>query len=411
MKTVEEALEIILAQTLRRSEERVPLLDSVGRILSEGIASDIPLPPFDNSAMDGYAVRAEDVAGATPETPVTLRLIADIPAGVQPTETIVPGTAARILTGAMMPSGADAVVMQEETRPGENASSIAVLEAVKPEQHVRLTGEDVACGEVILRAGARIRPQEIALLATVGKANVPTIRPPRVAVVSTGDEVVEIEEGVAPPPGKIRNSNQAVLAALVGQSGGTLHSLTHIPDDPEATENAIRILSHPETGADVIVTAGGVSVGDRDYVKPALEKLGTLELWRVAMKPGKPLAFGSVGDTLFFGLPGNPISAMVTFLLFVRPVLRKMAGYPETEWSLPSVTATVTEAIPHFPGRREYIRAHLSRSPEGGYHAEPTGGQGSSTLHSLHRANALLIVPEASEGVEPGEKLMALWFD
>ncbi|HZO91788.1 MAG TPA: gephyrin-like molybdotransferase Glp [Chthonomonadaceae bacterium] len=406
MFTVEEALEAILRSARRLPSERVPLLESLGRVLAEDIAADINVPPFDNSAVDGYAVRAADTAGATPEAPVLLRTLADVPAGELARETVTEGTAARVMTGAPMPPGADAMVMVEDTRPA-GAGQVAILEAAQPNQHIRQAGEDVRRGEVVLRAGACIRAAEIAMLATMGRASVPTVRPPRVAVISTGDEVVDIEEGVAPPPGKIRDSNRYALAALVREAGAVLHSITHIPDDLAATEAALRACADPVGGADVLVTAGGVSVGDRDFVKPALERLGRLDLWRVAMKPGKPLAFGSIGKALFFGLPGNPVSAMVTFELFVRPALWKMAGRDESELARPQVQAVVLEDVPHAPGRREYVRA-VTATEGGRFVTRPTGAQGSGILHSMTRANSLLIVPQDSPGIPAGETATVL---
>ena len=407
MRTVEEALETILVSVYRLPEERVPLLEAVGRVLEEEVEADIDVPPYTNSAVDGYAVRAADTAKATADSPVILRTLADIPAGVVSSEPVTAGAAARIMTGAPVPPGADAIVMVEETQPTEDGR-VAIREEAQAGQHIRHQGEDVARGTVVLSAGARLRAAEIAMLATMGRATVPTVRPARVAVISTGDEVVEIEEGVPPPPGKLRNSNLYALAALVQEAGAVVHSRTHIPDDPETTEAALRACADPETGADVIVTAGGVSVGDRDFVKPALERLGRLDLWRVAMKPGKPLAFGSIGKTLFFGLPGNPVSAMVTFELFVRPALWKMAGVAESDLSRPQIRAVVAEAIPHIPGRREYVRALTTTTPDGGFVTQATGAQGSGILRSMTLANSLLILPEDSSGVAAGDTVTVL---
>jgi molybdopterin molybdotransferase len=297
----------------------------------------------------------------------------------------------------------------EDTRRAD-AGTVAILEAAQTGQHVRRAGEDVPKGTDVLRIGTFLRAAEIAMLATMGRAAVPTFRPARVAVVTTGDEVVEIEEGVAPPPGKIRNSNRYALAALVREAGAVVHSLTHIPDELEATRAALRACADPQTGADLIVTAGGVSVGDRDFVRPALEELGTLELWRVAMKPGKPLAFGSIGDTLFFGLPGNPVSAMVTFELFVRPALWKMAGRADAELARRQVPARLLEPIAHVPGRREYVRA-VTTVQDGQFLTRPTGAQDSGILRSMTLANSLFIIPEEAAGVAAGETVTALLLD
>ncbi|HZT42829.1 MAG TPA: gephyrin-like molybdotransferase Glp [Chthonomonadaceae bacterium] len=403
MRTVEEALEAILGRVKRLPVARVALLDSLGRVLAEDVAADIAVPPFDNSAVDGYAVRAADITGARPESPVRLRTLPEVPAGALATKPVLPGTAARIMTGAPVPPGADAIVMVEDTRSA--GESIEILQAAQPGQHVRYAGEDVTPGSVVLRAGTLIHAAEIAMLATMGRATVPTFRPARVAVLSTGDEVVDIEEGVAPPPGKIRNSNGYALAALVREAGAEVRTRLHISDDLDATEAALR--QCVEAGADAIVSAGGVSVGDRDFIKPALERLGRLELWRVAMKPGKPLAFGSIGEILFFGLPGNPVSALVTFELFVRPALGKMAGRQEEDLKRPVVQAVVTEPVAHVPGRREFVRA-VTTAEGGRFLTRPTGAQVSGILHSMLGANSLLVIPEDSSGLTPGQTAAVL---
>ncbi len=418
MLSVEQALAQILEAVPVLNVEAVPLLDSLGRTLAEDVFADIAQPPFDNSAVDGYAVRSEDVETAGVESPVVLTCIADIPAGAWPKIVVEPGQCARIMTGAPLPLGADSVIMVEDTARavGGEGEHIAMRSSLQAGEHVRYAGEDVKTGERVLAGGTSIHAAQIGLLAAMGKRQVPTVRLPRVAVISTGDEVVELAEGMIPEPGKIRNSNSYALAALVRESGAELHSRLHIPDDLEATLAALRQCAKWEEneagenahgGADVIVTAGGVSVGDRDFVKPALETLGTLDLWRVAMKPGKPLAFGRIGRTLFFGLPGNPVSAQVTFELFVRPCLLKMAGRPNAEWQRPQVEAELTEAITHTPGRREYLRGHTFWQ-NGRFVAQPLGGQSSANLQSLSRANSLLIVPEQATEMRAGQQISVL---
>ena len=413
MLSVEQAQARILAAAPVLTTEATPLLDSLGRTLAEDVTADIPQPPFDNSAVDGYAVRSEDVEGANEETPVVLACVADIPAGAWPDIVVEPGQCARIMTGAPLPLGADSVVMVEDTiviKKGE-PERVAMRVAAQAGEHIRYAGEDVQTGDRVLEKGTPIRAAQIGLLAAMGRQQVQTVRLPRVAVISTGDEVVELEMGSLPPPGKIRNSNSYALAALVQESGASLHSRLHIPDDLEATLTAMMQCAKQnadnETGADVIVTAGGVSVGDRDFVKPALEMLGTLDLWRVAMKPGKPLAFGRIGHTLFFGLPGNPVSAQVTFELFVRPCLLKMAGRPESEWQRLQVEAELMETIAHTPGRREYIRGY-THWQNGHFVAQPLSGQSSANLQSLSRANSLLIVPEQATEIRAGQLITAL---
>lgn len=401
MLSVEEALVAILQRAPRLPEERIALPDSLGRVLAEDVAADIPVPPFTNSAVDGYAVRAEETAGANAAEPVLLPTAGALPAGSEARERLQPGTAARIMTGAPVPEGADSIVMIEDTRSAD-PGHVAILEAAQTGQHIRMSGEDMPLGATALRAGTRIRSAEIAMLATMGRPFASVYRPARVAVISTGDELVPSEEGVVPPQGKIRDGNLYALAALVRESGAAVHSMTHIPDDLKATEDALRLVSDPETGADVIVSAGGVSVGDRDFVKPALEALGELTLWKVAVKPGKPLAFGRIGKTLFFGLPGNPVSAMVTFELFVRPALRKMAGHAGTDLGRPQVRALLMEDVRHTPGRREYVRA-VTTTQDGRFVTQTTGAQGSGILHSMTLANSLLVVPEDSPGLSAGD--------
>jgi molybdopterin molybdotransferase len=387
------------------------LLETPGRVLAEEIVADIDVPPFDNSAVDGYAVRAEDTAGATPETPVVLPAANPIMAGLSgESEALQPGTARRIMTGAPLPYGADAVVMVEDTRPVQEGheGAVAILERAQPDQHVRRAGEDVARGETVLQPGVAIRAAEVAMLATMGRARVSVYRAPRVAVLSTGDEVVEIEQGKPPPPGMIRNSNRYALEALAREAGAQVVRVEHLPDDLEATVEVLRSCADPVGGVDAIVSAGGVSMGDRDYIRPALQRLGTLELWRVAMKPGKPLAFGTLGNVLFFGLPGNPVSAFVTFELFVRPALRRMAGNTPTDRM--TVPAELTASVAHGPGRREYVRA-VTTIKQGRFMTQPTGAQGSGILRSMTLANSLLIVPTESEGLQAGDTVNVLLID
>ncbi len=424
MLTVEEALGRILEAATVLPSERVGLLESLGRVLAEDVFADISNPPFDNSAVDGYAVRAEDTAGATSERPRSLRSIGEVPAGSVAAERVTAGACIRIMTGAPLPDGADAVVMVEDTRA--TGTEVAILEEARHGDHVRRAGEDIREGARVLTAGALIGPAEVAMLAAMGQVRVACVRKPRVSVLSTGDEVVEITE--RPGPGQIRNSNGYALSALVREAGAELHSMRHVRDDDRETEDSFREVvegipavetaatstqSPPArtaegpgrrpaptanrdtidvrgSSADVIVTSGGVSVGDRDFVKPVVERIGALDLWRVKMKPGKPLAFGRIGEALFFGLPGNPVSTMVTFELFVRPVLWKMAG--RSDLRRLRVRAALTAPVDHIPGREEYVRACVELRA-GQFVAVPTGAQGSGVLTSMLGANALLIIP------------------
>ena len=302
-----------------------------------------------------------------------------------------------------MPDGADAMVMREDAvAEGE---AVSVLAEATPGDHVRRAGTDFRAGDVVLRAGTLITPAEIAMLAAVGSDIVSVHHRPRVAVFSTGDELVDVS--LAPGPGQIRDSNRHTMEALVREAGGEVVISHRLVDDPDETERAFALAAGlaADESVDVIVTSGGVSVGDRDYVKPALEKLGTLELWRVRMKPGKPLAFGHIDTTVFLGLPGNPVSTMVTFELFVRPLLWKLAG--RTDLNRPRVSATVVEEVPHTPGRREYVRSVVWLEA-GSLAAMTTGAQGSGALTSMLGANALLIVPEESEGLSAGSSADAI---
>ncbi len=404
MLSVDQALAIILDRTpVLAGSNNVGLLMSLGRILAEDIRADIAIPPFDNSAVDGYAVRAEETAGAGPDSPVSLPTAPEIPAGSDLPGPLLPGTAARIMTGAPVPPGADAIVMVEDiTRdlPG----FVQIRAEARSSDYIRYAGEDVKPEDLVLASGVRIRAAEIGMLATMGRTHVLTVRRPRVGILSTGDEVVDVDEGVPPPPGKIRNSNQWALAAMVREAGAVVEARIHVRDDLFATEKALSAWAFADNPVDVIVSAGGVSVGDHDYVKPALEKLGTMELWKVAMKPGKPLAFGTIGSTLFFGLPGNPVSAMVTFELFVRPALLKLAGFLSEDVARSRVRAELTETIRHVRGRREFVRARTITTG-GRYVTSATGAQGSGLLHSMTRANSFMIVPEEAGDLHAGDSV------
>ena len=389
MWEVEDAREHILARAMPLESERIFLTAERGRVLAEEIFAPINVPPFTNSAVDGYAVIASDVQGASPANPVLLRVTGEVMAGEMPTISVESGTAIRVMTGAPMPDGADAMIMVEDTEL-HDSHTVAMLEAARSGQYVRRVGGDVSVGQSVLVKGTVLNAAELGVLASLGVSQLSVCRKPTVAVITTGDEVVDIHSAETLQPGKIWDSNRLTLAALVEEAGGVVHSVIHIPDDYKATKKAFQQLSDGKEGIDVIVTAGGVSVGDRDYVKPVLEELGELELWRVAMKPGKPLAFGRIGKSLFFGLPGNPVSAMVTFELFVRPVLQKMQG--KLNWDRPVVQATLTEPVAHESGRREYVRA-MTTLENGTWNATPTGSQASNRLTSLCGANSLLVLP------------------
>ena len=407
MITVEEALEQVLSRISVLEPERVPLLDSLGRVLAADVVSDIDVAPFDNSAMDGYAVRASDVAGASPETPVTLEVVEHIPAGVAPTVRIGPRQAARIMTGAPVPDGADAIVMVEKTRAGEGAGgpgeSVEILAASAQGEHIRRRAEEVRAGESVLLAGELMGPAAIGLAASVGHAEVSVRRKPRVAIVSTGDELVGVTE--RPGPGQIRNSNSYSLAAQVEWAGGEPHMLGVARD----TEAETRALLGRAPEFDMMVTTGGVSMGDFDVVKKVLMEIGELDFWKVAMRPGAPQTFGTIGGTPFFGLPGNPTSTMVGFELFARPSIRKMIGF--TTLVRPRAIATLAHDVKKKGDRRYFLRGRLTRTPEAGYSVAVSGNQSSALLTAMHRGNCLISLPEGQTEFAAGSQVMCIRLD
>ena len=399
---VDETVRQILAEIERLPAETVPLPAALGRVLAEDVIAAESLPPFPNSSMDGYAVRAADVAAARRERPVCLPVTMDIPAGTAPERALGPAEAARIMTGAPMPDGADAVVPVEQTdgawTAGERqspASFVAVYEAVRAGANVRPVGEDIRAGQTVIPAGTVIRPAEIGVLASLGRAAVPVIRQPRAAILATGDELVEVHEPLA--PGKIRNSNSYVLAALAATYGCVPLVIPTARDTLDDTRRRFR--EALEQQPDVILSSAGVSVGAHDVVRTVLDELGEVRLWRINLRPGKPLAFGRLEGVPFFGLPGNPVSVMVTFDVVVRPALLKMGGRPDV---VPMVEAVVGEDI-RVDGRRTYFRVRLSR--EGGQLiARTTGTQSSGALLSMVLADGLLIVPDGVRGVNAGDR-------
>ena len=397
MLSVEEALAQLLAGVEALAAEDAPLAACLDRVLATDALADIDLPPFTNSAMDGYAVRAADTTGAGPDTPRRLPVRGEVAAGDPGTEPLPPGAAMRIMTGAPLPPGADAVIPIEQTR--EEAEAVALLAAVPVGASVRHAGEDVRRGQRVLAAGALIRPGEIGLLASLGYAEVPVHRRPRVAILSTGDELVEI--GETPGPGQIRNSNAAMLAAQVQRAGGVPVGLGVARDSRESVHAAL----DAGRGCDLYISSGGVSVGVYDVVKAVLEERGGVQFWRVNMRPGKPVAFGLIDGTPFLGLPGNPVSSFVTFELFARPLLRRLTGHRLLGRQL--VPVTVDDEIGGFHDRRHYVRA-LVRWEEDGWHAATTGAQGSHMLTSTVAVNALIVIPEGSHGPEAGGRASAL---
>lgn len=407
MISVEEARAHVLSRIKVLEPERVPLLDALGRVLAEDVVSDIDVAPFDNSAMDGYAVRAADVSGASQDAPVTLRVLEHVPAGVAPTRPIGPGEATRIMTGAPMPEGADAVVMVERTRPGEGGGgaggTVEVLAPVRQGENVRRRAEEVRAGDAVLTAGEVVGPAAIGLAASVGHDTLLVFRRPRVAIISTGDELVDVTE--VPGPGQIRNSNSYALAAQVLVAGGEPHVLGIARDTAEDT----RALVGRAPEFDLMITTGGVSMGDFDVVKDVLAEVGELDFWKVSMRPGAPQTFGTVGGTPFFGLPGNPTSTMVGFELFVRPAMRKMAGL--TALDRPRVVATLAHDVKKKPDRRYFLRARLAPLDDGGYSVAVSGNQSSALLSAMHRANCLISLPEGETFFPAGTEVMCIRLD
>ena len=399
MLSVEEALEGVLRAFHPLEPERVPILEALDRVLAEDVCADVDIPPYANSSMDGYAVQAADTVGAGRETPVRLLVVGGVPAGYVSEQEVTPSTTICITTGAPIPPGADAVVRVEDTEAeGEWVTVFAEVEAGR---YVRPAGEDVRSGELVLRRGTFVRPQEIGMLATLGRKDVLVIRRPRVAILATGDEVVEIDAPLA--PGKIRNANSYSNAAQVLKCGG-IPVLLGIARDraPELTQ---KIRAGLEQNVDLFLTSGGVSMGDFDLVKNVLAAEGTIDFWKVRMKPGKPLAFGRIDGVPFLGLPGNPVSVMVSFEMFVRPAILKMLGV--TEWERPVVEATLMDAIPHKDERRHYLRVRVEQH-DGEYCAYLTGGQGSGILSSMVKANALAIIPEEWDHAPAGARVNCL---
>jgi molybdopterin molybdotransferase len=400
MLSVDEARERILAAFAPLPAVDVPLLDALDLILAEDVIAGEDVPPFRNSAMDGYAVRAADTQGVRADAGVQMQVIADLAAGYPAEVTIGPGTTARIMTGAPMPAGADAVVRFEETDEAEaavapaNSRLITIRKAIRAGENVRFPGEDLRAGDVVLPAGTRLRPPEIGVLAAVNRASAPMHRRPNVAILSTGDEVIDLGPDLC--PGQIRNSNSYLLAAMVKRFGGVPHLFgiaADTLDDLSARLRACREM-------DMIVTSGGVSVGDYDVVKDVLQTEGEIAIWQVRMKPGKPLAFGRIGATPVLGLPGNPVAAAVSFAQFGRYAIVKMLGWRELV--IPTVTATLTERLDNHGRRRHFVRVRLDRDEHRGYLARPAGEQGAGVLSSLSRADGLLIIPEECRVAEPG---------
>lgn len=393
--SVEQAIEKILTQAMPVEQtETVDILDALNRVLAEDLYSTIDVPGYDNSAMDGYAVRSEDCLTAGVELPVTQR----IPAG-QVGSPLEPGSAARIFTGAPIPQGADAVVMQERCEAGE--SKVTINTVVKAGANVRRAGEDIAKHSIVLKTGKRLRAQELGLLASVGLAELKVKRKLKVATFFTGDELVAPGQPLA--SGQIYNSNRYTLRGLLQAMDCEIIDLGIVPDTLAATLN---VLQQAAAEADLVITSGGVSVGEEDYVRIALEKLGELTMWRIAMKPGKPVAFGKIGETLFMGLPGNPVSVFVTFLLFARVLILKLQGADDVLFKSVSVIADFD--WPEIK-RQEYLRVRLLQKDKQTV-AQLFPHQGSGVLSSTSWADGLVEIMSAKE-IKKGDTVSYLPFE
>ncbi len=404
MIPLSEARRFVLSACRPLGSARVALAESPGHVLAETIRAEENVPPFANSAMDGYAVRSADTSGA----PVRLRVVDTIMAGDNPTVAVGPGEAARIMTGAPIPPGADAVSMVEHTEPADAEGAVVICREVAAGTHVRRAGDDVAVGDEVFTPGTPLSAAHVGVLASLGVLSVLVHRRPRVGVISTGDELVVGAGTLA--PGKIRDSNRPSLLAQLASDGWEPTDLGRIPDDEGNLTEAF------ETGAarcDALVTSGGVSVGDRDLVKVVLEKLsqGTTRWMQIAIRPAKPFAFGTLGPTAtpVFGLPGNPVSALVSYELLVRPALRFMAGFPNTD--RPLLTAVADRDLSRRPdGKVHFARVLATADSDGSLHVRASGAQDSHILSAMADANALAVLPDG-DGVRAGERVEVLLLD
>lgn len=410
MISVEEALERILSYVHVLEPETKPIEQALGQVLAEDVRSPLSIPPLPNTAMDGYAVKAADTTGASDSNPIELKVIGELAAGYIFEGEVGQGEAVRIMTGAPIPDGADGIVPFEETSETTRSApkgsrtleeTVQVFKAANVHANIRDAGEDIREGDLVLQKGRVLRPADIGILATVGRSGVSVIRRPVIAILSTGDEL--LEPGQPHRPGAIYDSNAWSVSALVESYGGIPRRLGIAEDTIEALTAKVQ----EGKDADMLVTSAGVSRGDYDVVKDVLAREGDIDFWTVRMKPGKPLAFGafeSDGRTIpHLGLPGNPVSSMVSFELFGRPAIQKMMGKPLT--ARPTVTATSDDRITNIADPRRFYARCVAEQREDGWHVKLAGGQGSGMLSSMARANALAILPEGREIVEPGESV------
>lgn len=401
--SVREANQLLSSHFSPVKTTRVPLDKALGRILSTTISAPVDLPPFPNSSMDGFAVQVADIATASAQHPITLEVVADIPAGTHPEIHLRPGQAARIMTGAFLPEGAEAVIPVEDTdalqdsEAGPLRKTVAVFRPVQSGDYIRPRGQDLQKGQVILDPGHRLRPQDAGMLAMVGVSQVPVYEMPRLAMFSTGDELVTPDEPLA--PGKIRDANTYSLAALTVKCGGEPLSLGIAKDELNAIKRLLD--SAVDQQVDLIISSAGVSVGAYDLVRDVVEQQGRIEFWRVNMRPGKPISFGYYRDIPFIGLPGNPVSTFVCFEVFVHPILARLAGLAGVQRR--SVPAILEEGI-ESDGRESYLRG-IVHFGERKNTARLTGHQGSGNLFSLVQANALLVIPSGVKSLPAGSEV------
>ncbi|MBX6330871.1 MAG: molybdopterin molybdotransferase MoeA [Gemmatimonadaceae bacterium] len=402
MLSVAEASARILADVRPLSVERVALLDAAGRVLATPVVSPLTIPAWDNAAMDGYAVRGDDIAGASAESPVTLTVIESVAAGAFPSQPVRPGTAVRIMTGAPIPPGADTVVRVEDTDGG--TAQVTIRSTRDLRRNVRGRGEDIARGTVVLERGTPIGAAQIGVLASVGASSVDVYRRPRVAFLGSGDEIVDLDRFNEAIDGrKVVTSNSYTLHAMIRTAGGEPVNLGVARDDPADLRERLERAA----GCDLVITSAGISAGEADYIRAVLAEMGVeLTVWKVRMRPGAPLGFGWLRDMPWLGLPGNPVSTMVTFELFARPMLRRMLGH--TLLFRRAVPVTLEEPVSIGARLTHFLRAIVTVRDDGTMTARLTGPQGSGILTSMARANALLVVPEDRQQVPAGEVLHAI---
>ncbi|MDT4893418.1 MAG: molybdopterin molybdotransferase [Pseudonocardiales bacterium] len=397
MRSVDEQLAVVLDGIGSIDPIELTLLDAQGLLLAENVTAEVPLPGFDNSAMDGYAVRAVDTRNASPESPLELPVVGDVVAGAKSRAGMSPGIAMRIMTGAPIPAGADAVIPLEDTDQG--VARVRIARPVHSGECVRRAGEDLLAGAAALGAGAALGPQQLALLAAIGRDRV-VVRPrPRVLVISTGSELVDV--GHPPSFGEVTDSNSYLLASAAKDAGADARRIGIVPDDHS---KLLDVLESQLLRADVLITSGGVSMGAFDVVKQALSELGTVEFVQIAMQPGKPQGFGHLGNRVpIFCLPGNPVSALVSFEVFVRPAIRKLLGKRNLQRA--TVQAVALEGAHSPAGKRQYRRGILHREAGGGYSVSFVGGAGSHLIASLASANCLVVLDEDVTEVAPGQRV------